>query len=1208
MTAATPATPAMLPAPPLVRISDLAGRSRGSGFLADHQGTVLTSHEAVDGLPRVVLRTPSGRTEVIEAADITAVPAWDLALLRTRRLDVRPLVCATDRAAADLRVRVRLGGWLTAAVRGTSPATYTATDRFHPLPSAVELDLPEAAACKLRLNTAATGSPVLDARTGSVLAVLGTALHTPRRSAGFAVPLRAAAEDEPGGPVDLLLRRNGATVPAFGVDLNVAGVLELTSAAVHTAIAPHRAPPADRREAAEALRAFEHGEASLLAVVGPPGTGRTTALAAHAARRLSGPEPAITLWLTGADLDGDDASVRDALARRLAHAGRAHAASHPDTVGDPARIDPDVVARIARDTGTPLLVLLDAPEEMPRRLLARLRPWLAGTVSWLRASNARLALTTRPEFWTHNLTPLLPAPAAAPSGGRGGHAGSGPEVWGSGLAAQVELGDLPVDSAAEARSALGIPAGRIAAEEAAHPLSLRLLSRVRAAQGRDAGGAPGRVDIFSAHLDLCALLIATQLTCRGHGPVRLRDQCRLAARVSARLHEAARRCLGPVVLPARDFEELFPWRGGWARAVLDNEILLPAGNGYRFADEEFAEWLQGCHLDLDTTLDRLLAPRPGQDAIPRHRVGPIVFAMLVLERRHGPESLRRRLQRLVDALPGGSRGETAANPAPAAAPAPAVWWAERLLAEVLTGLPDAAPCTGPLHQLAERIGDGRLPAGRFGPAFWRRLSLPVAEKLALLRLLLPADGPGPGPDRWLTVAAEHLAAEPATVQRLLCRWFDDERPLRRSARRVTVADAAQALLHTHRSASPDTLTEALADATHPRADELLAELAHDDPSAVCRAVRRWAADDRPSRRSAAGIHAAAVLPHVRDEPDRALLREAAEDLLARPDYAGLHTLAHTLLLPDPASRARHLPAALHHFTSLPCGAPRLPGLARALTAALPTHPEPVLRAFRTRLLPTGDSADGPAAGDRAGTEAAAALLLPLADVTTPALARRIARLVREYTEQCPLTSPEPVAGFLRQRLRHGPAARSVVHPLVTGLLRNGPPQLRTALGRVLGRAGGPLAAPLLDELLGTERDPAVLDQVLEAVARSGGGRELVHRLGLLLNRTAEGARLFDHRMVALARELPGFADQVQEWIAGAPGEWAATIGPSARRELLRRATGPRPPAVPAQAAAEQPPPPPPPSPQPQPQPQPPGAGTEPRPSRRNRPVGLATPR
>ncbi|MFJ4216872.1 hypothetical protein ACIP27_29655, partial [Streptomyces hydrogenans] len=55
----------------LVRICDLAGRPRGTGFLADHEGTLVTSHEAVDGLTRVVLHAPGERTRLAEAEAIT---------------------------------------------------------------------------------------------------------------------------------------------------------------------------------------------------------------------------------------------------------------------------------------------------------------------------------------------------------------------------------------------------------------------------------------------------------------------------------------------------------------------------------------------------------------------------------------------------------------------------------------------------------------------------------------------------------------------------------------------------------------------------------------------------------------------------------------------------------------------------------------------------------------------------------------------------------------------------------------------------------------------------------------------------------------------------------------------------------------------------------------------------------------------------------
>lgn len=37
--------------PGLVALHDLAGRPRGTGFVADLHGTVITGHEVVDGLP-----------------------------------------------------------------------------------------------------------------------------------------------------------------------------------------------------------------------------------------------------------------------------------------------------------------------------------------------------------------------------------------------------------------------------------------------------------------------------------------------------------------------------------------------------------------------------------------------------------------------------------------------------------------------------------------------------------------------------------------------------------------------------------------------------------------------------------------------------------------------------------------------------------------------------------------------------------------------------------------------------------------------------------------------------------------------------------------------------------------------------------------------------------------------------------------------------
>ncbi|MEY6569680.1 serine protease, partial [Streptomyces sp. PGLac3x] len=133
----------------------------------------------------------------------------------------------------------------------------------------------------------AAGAPVLDAATGQVLAVLTPALEVGRQGC-FAVPLRAAVRDAPDGALAALLARNEATVPALGAGLNLAGALQLTATTVGSE-GPQSptAPPVERPGTAAELAAFEDGPCLVLGLVGAPGTGRTTELAALAARRAA---------------------------------------------------------------------------------------------------------------------------------------------------------------------------------------------------------------------------------------------------------------------------------------------------------------------------------------------------------------------------------------------------------------------------------------------------------------------------------------------------------------------------------------------------------------------------------------------------------------------------------------------------------------------------------------------------------------------------------------------------------------------------------------------------------------------------------------------------------------------------------------------------------------------------------------------------------
>ncbi|MHC3473049.1 trypsin-like peptidase domain-containing protein [Streptomyces sp. 7R007] len=1116
----------------LVRIRDLAGRPRGTGFVADHHGTVVTSHEAVDGLPGLVLYADGGdRTCLVTADAVTPLPALDLALVRTEGLGVDPLpVTVRDRIDTGAYVRVAAGCWREARVLAATSVTYAATDRFHVLGDALELAIGTAGRDALRLGGGAAGGPVLDPTTGAVVAVLGTALHRGHRDVGFAVPLRPAD-----GPLADLLAENAATVPAYGPDLNLAGVLELTATSVGQDGPPACPEAVQRAATAREFAAFTTGPAAVLALVGAPGSGRTTELAALAARRHRAPEPAPTLWLRGADLRDEDTSIADAAHRALTRAARIVAASGTAALADPAGLTPARLAQAARTAGRPLLLLLDGPEEMPPVLAHRLGEWTRGTTEWLRQTGARLVVACRAEYWeaagAQFPQELLHHPEPADAGpGR------------PALPPCVHLGDLTPSEAHQARTRYRLPEDALQPPDARHPLTLRLLSDLRTALPHP---PTDRHEVFSAHLDLMCLRVAVRLAAqnglRGTG-VR-----RLAARVSGQVHEAARRSLGPGQgeVDRETFEAVFPWGQaparlgggtGWASAVLAEGLLVPAGTGYRFAHEELADWIQGTHLDLDEALRALVhrpAPADGRGPlpVPHHRIGPVVEALLLLPRHQGTAELARRLEELTNALDH----------------RPPSWWAPRLLAETLLRVPDATPYAGVLRLLADRIVTAsrqqRPAPAEFAPGFWAALPLPAPERLDLLRRLVLADGPpqDPGP-RYLDATARLLAADPTAVQPLLTRWFDDDRPLPATPH-ATVAEAAQALLHTHRHQALDDLTEVLVASAHRRADELLGVLAEDEPSALCRAVDRWAHDERPARRVAAVAYGLRAAPHVRTEADRELLRYAALALLARPADCTLHGGALALLVRDPRTRARHLPQALRHFAA---GDPHLPP--SALVAALPTHPEPVLDAFRERLR-------GPDAGEALRT---------LADVTTPPLAHRVAALVREAVERRPETAAD-VAAYTDRRLDQGPEARAVLFPLVTGLLDGGREEVRAALAAVLATPGTPASRPLrrelLDVLLAREDAPAVLEAVLHAAARhpGDGTRDLVHRTGLLLVRTPDGAARFDRGLVDLGRRIPGFAPRMAAWLAETPQAWAAVVGPGTRR-MIENLAGVRVPA------------------------------------------------
>ncbi|MFB8243215.1 serine protease [Kitasatospora purpeofusca] len=1162
----------------LLRIHDRDGRPRGLGFVLDPLGTVLTAHETVAGLDGIVLHLFGGQTRVLGPDHVRPLPGQGLALLRTDTvggLPVPPLPVAPPPAAGDgavLLVPVPVRGegradgrtvLLRCGLAAATGAVYPQADRFHLIDGVLLLDVPSAADAAV----VPAGAPVLDAATGAVVAVVAPGLRTPGRPGPpTAVPVTAVGVDVP--ELAAALARNAAGVPAYGSALNLAGVLRLSAAQLAAAGAgPDRvaALAADRVDRPDGLAEWADllvdggpsggdgpGGAGVVALVGAAGTGRSTEAAAVAVRRGDGECPRPTVWLRGADLGPGDASLADAVDRALGSASA--------ELGVPAPAGPGAVAALCAAAGRPLLVVLDGPEESPVPLDA---DWLRASACWLAAGGARLLTACGEEAW-ERLAPggaegefLVPVgtPLGTPLGASAGGPGRGA---GAVRVVVRRLGPLPAEAAERVRRRYGVPPGWPAAEDARHPLAVRLAGELWAEGLR--GEPVGRTGLFAAHLDLCCLRVAQRLAEDGRprrpgahrrgaarpaavsaGRVR-----RTAAAVAGRVHEAARRMLGAEQggLPRAVFEELFPVAGGWATAVLAEGLFVPAGAGYRFAHGEFADWLQGLHLDLDAALRLLLGeaedtppgpgggPPAGIRTVPRHRIGPVVAALRRVGTTWGAPALDpwlHRIWRAVDLRPAGSEPG---------------WWAGRLLVAGLAAGQDLAEHRPLLEQLAERIveraaaagGFERLPAeglGRFGPSFWAGLGLPPEAELALFRRLVAADGP----DRpFLAAVAGRLRADPPGVLPLLCGWFDDPRglPTRPGS---TVADLAHDLLFAHRALALDELTEVLAGAAHPRADALLAVLAVEEPSALCRAVDRWSHDPRPERHVAAAVHALHAAPYARGAGPE-LLRFTALALLAREDEPALHGAALALLLREPGSRAVHLPAALAVYRG---GEDRFL-TARALAPALESDPEPVLSALADRL-------GGPGAAARPGAPVAGTLRV-LADARAPLAARRgaefAARLLRERPE---LAGPVAV-DYLGRRLARGAVegavARLELRVLLSGALAARAAAVRRPFAEVLSRpvpdpVADALRCELLDTLLATEGDPEVLAAALA---------------GLAEHCAAERPARARAVVVRAAAALPG-ADGLLVRCAGRSAAFAALLARWPEDERPARPVGPR---------------------------------------------------
>ena len=230
------------------------------------------------------------------------------------------------------------------------------------------------------------------------------------------------------------------------------------------------------------------------------------------------------------------------------------------------------------------------------------------------------------------------------------------------------------------------------------------------------------------------------------------------------------------------------------------------------------------------------------------------------------------------------------------------------------------------------------------------------------------------------------------------------------------------------------------------------------------------------------------------------------------------------------------------------GRPALP--AAALAAALPTHPEPVLAAFRARLRRPAPVRPTSSPRSRRST--------PRRWPAAPPPSSRT-------TSNATPARPPHAAAFVDRRLEYGPAARAVLFPMVTSLLRGaGPRPVRRALAPVLAAPGTTRLAPAARRA--ARRAPRRSSAANRATRPSStrcwrpprADRGSGPRRAPATSSTAPGScspvrprarPAFDRRLVELCQQVPGFAAQVAGWLLRRRRSGPRVVGPGARRAV-----------------------------------------------------------
>lgn len=562
----------------LLRLVNRKGRFIGTAFAISDDGIcitcdhVLRSGQAVEAIDQSANRFAFDRLDTPGLGDI------DLALVRLRAAAARfplPLPLLNRLNPTPFRMRA----WLDAEtgvvdslpingmVSGPTSIRYSRSGRDYGAQGVVTLT-------GASIEPGMSGSPLVDSATDAVVAIVVAKFAPDRIAAGFGLPVALLDRDPLARQI---YAGNCAGIPRFGLRPNglaakkIADTLNATILTAGKASGLFDPDRFVRRDTfSETVALFLKSDATTLAVFGPAGTGKTTALAALA-RQLSATS---SLFIRAIDIGGPEVSLEELVWRRLAKVYVGPDESLPSL---------QALATAAAEGGSPLLILLDGLNEARLDRAVLLDRWLPEAIDTLAALNARLIFTARGEYKDAVLSRdyagdffAAPTPEREP--------GAPPPPPNE---TAFVLGFYNTAEFEAARDAYDLRAQEDD-PELRHPLTLRLASEIARRDGppRQSFQLLRRAEVLERLLMRIVQRVAESN--RAAHPKRILAFCEELA------EEAGRSTGNQLPIdgdPDRSDHALF-------EALLRENVLEATPNGYRFLFDAFVDYLRSRRADV----------------------------------------------------------------------------------------------------------------------------------------------------------------------------------------------------------------------------------------------------------------------------------------------------------------------------------------------------------------------------------------------------------------------------------------------------------------------------------------------------------------------------------------------------------------------------------------------------------------------------------